>query len=125
MRLASVWTSRLSSSSLIRSSRLWLTLTGSPRLLAGRRAGFSEIHSLVPFQPLVSAEDDVQVPPCRHFELLPKLGIDFVAGQLHWGDSLARATMRCTASASVYFVVNCRSRSISLTLDNRPASRSR
>src|ERR1019366_5509356 len=70
--------------------------------LAGWRASFSEIDFLVTLQALASAEDDVQVPSGRHFELLPKLRVDLVAGQLHLGDSWASATMRCTASASVY-----------------------
>ena len=96
-----------------------IDVDGLAEAFAVRRAGFPEVNLLVTIQALVGAEDDVQVPSSRHFELLPKLRIDLVAGQLHWGDSWASATMRCTASANVYLVVNCRSRSISLTFDKQ------
>jgi hypothetical protein len=45
-----------------------------------RRAGFVEINSFVTILALLSTEDNVQVPSRRHFELLPKLRIDFVTG---------------------------------------------
>ena len=87
--LASFRTSRLSSSSLNRSSSSRLTFSAGPSGLSRRAACLSKIHPLVSLQALVSAQDDVQVPSRRHFQLLPKLRVDLVAGQLHGGTSWA------------------------------------
>jgi hypothetical protein len=64
------------------------------KALAARRARFTEINLLESVQTVKSAENDVQMTPGRHFELLPKLRIYFVAGQLHTGNSFASATTR-------------------------------
>jgi len=56
---------------------------GSAEVFSSRVSSFSKRIRLIALQPLIGPEDDVQMPPGRHGELLTKLGVDFVVGELH------------------------------------------